>query len=290
MPTVAVLGVGRMGLPVCARLAQAGYDVVAHDVDPTRQSAVEDLGARWAERAHVAVDSASMVLTVLPGTPELQALMRELLASLRPGSTWLDLTSTSPRVGSQLRAQAHRIECVDAPMGGGPPEAEEGSLELFVGCASDRVEAHRPLLETLGTMHHVGEPGAGQIVKLLVNLLWFGQAVATAEALLLARRSGLALDAVCAALEQSAAETRFIRRDVPRLLEGDYMTDFGLDRCYEELEAIAELARGLEVPFGLSAQVRDVYARALERYGARDGELLAVAMLEEIAGTELRAS
>jgi 3-hydroxyisobutyrate dehydrogenase len=76
-----------------------------------------------------------------------------------------------------------------------------------------------------------------------VNLLWFGQAVATAEALLLARRSGIDLDVLQQALGDSAAASSFIQRDLGALLSGDYLPSFGLDRCCEELAAINALAR-----------------------------------------------
>jgi 3-hydroxyisobutyrate dehydrogenase len=208
---------------------------------------------------------------------------------MRPGTAWIDLTSTSPMVGSELRSLAAGIECLDAPMGGGPDAALEGTLELYVGGDRETVERYRAILETLGRIHVVGGPGSGQIVKLLVNLLWFGQAVATGEALLLARRAGLDLRTVRQALIHSAADSRFIRRDLVGLFEGDYLTSFGLDRCCEELDAVTELAQQLEVPFELSGVVRDLHARALQRFGARGVELLAVALLEEMAGIDLRA-
>jgi 3-hydroxyisobutyrate dehydrogenase len=287
MPVIGVIGVGRMGLPVCASLVRAGFTVVAADRDPGRQASVEAIGAMWAETAPSAADASEVLITVLPGSPELQAVMRTLLPTVPPGGSWIDLTSTSPQTGAELRALASHLECLDAPMGGGPDAAHTATLELFVGGAPETVERHRGILEALGTVHYVGGPGAGHVVKLLVNLLWFGQAVATGEALLLARRVGLDLGAVRDALANSAADSRFIRRDLGSLLAGDYLTDFGLDRCFEELDAIAELAHGLEMPFELSTLVRDLHARALERYGPRNGELLAVAMLEESAGFTL---
>ncbi|HEY6398111.1 MAG TPA: NAD(P)-dependent oxidoreductase [Solirubrobacteraceae bacterium] len=287
MQTIGLVGAGRMGLPVCERLVRAGFVVVASDRDPERRAVVEAVGAGWAETARSAADAAEVLITVLPGSPELQAVMSTLLPAMPPGRSWIDLTSTSPQIGAKLRALASHLECLDAPMGGGPDAARAGTLELFVGGDLETVERHREVLEALGTLHYLGGPGAGHVVKLLVNLLWFGQALATAEALLIARRAELDLDAVRHALASSAADSRFIRRDLAAMLDGDYMTDFGLDRCCEELNAIAELAHGLEVPFELSALVSDIYARALERYGPRKGELLAVAMLEETAGVTL---
>jgi 3-hydroxyisobutyrate dehydrogenase len=117
---------------------------------------------------------------------------------------------------------------------------------------------------------------------------WFGQAIATAESLLLARRSGIDLDVLRHALTDSAASSAFIRDSLGALLAGDYMTGFGLDRCCEELETVTALGREHDVPFELSALVERIHQRALTRYGPADGELLAVALLEERAGIRLR--
>jgi len=171
------------------------------------------------------------------------------------------------------------------------PEARAGTLQLFVGGDIDLLERHRPLLEVLADpdrIAHVGGHGAGYLAKLLVNLLWFGQSVATAEALLLARRAGIDLDVLRQVLTSSAASSAFISRDLGALLAGDYLTSFGLDRCCEELAAVTALARDHDVPFQLSALVEQIFQRALTRYGPADGELLAVALLEEQAGIRLR--
>jgi 3-hydroxyisobutyrate dehydrogenase len=229
-----------------------------------------------------------VLVTVLPGSAELRDVMAPLLPMLGRGVTWIDLTSASPRVAGELRALGGGMEWIDAPMGGGPEQARQGALELFVGGAAASVERHRELLETLGTVRHVGGAGAGYVVKLLVNLLWFGQAIATGEALLLAKRSGLDLETVRDALANSAAESRFIRQDLDALFGGDYLEQFGLDRCYEELVAISELADELSVPFELSDLVREMHGRALEHFGPRGGELLGVAMLERLAGVAIR--
>lgn len=279
-----------MGLPVCARLVEAGFRVIATDRDAGRRDAVEALGASWEESIAAVTRRAEVLITILPGSAEAQEAMGDLLPAMSRESTWIDLTSTAPKVNARLRSNADGLECLDAPTGGGPHEARAGTLELFVGATPDSLARHAGLLEALGRVHHVGGPGAGVIVKHLVNLLWFGQAVATSEALLLARRAGLDLETVRRALLDSAADSRFVRRDLPALLDGDYLTDFPLARCYEELEAIAELAADLELPFELSSVVRDLHGQALERFGDRDGELLAVAQLESRAGTTLRGT
>jgi 3-hydroxyisobutyrate dehydrogenase len=137
---------------------------------------------------------------------------------------------------------------------------------------------------------HVGGHGTGYTAKLLVNLLWFGQAVATAEALLLGQRAGIDPAALRHALAGSAAASTFTRSDLGLVFRGDYLASFGLDRICEELDAVTTLAGEHQVPWELSEVVRRTYRRALDRFGPAEGELLAVGLLEDEAGDKLRAA
>lgn len=118
--------------------------------------------------------------------------------------------------------------------------------------------------------------------------LWFGQAVATAEALLLGQRAGIDLAVLQRTLADSSAASTFICRDIGSVFRGDYLASFGLDRICDELEAVTALAGEYQVPWELSDVVRQTYYRALARFGPADGELLAVALLEDEAGLKLR--
>jgi 3-hydroxyisobutyrate dehydrogenase len=278
-----------MGIPVCERLVLAGWAVTATDARPECEAAVRAVGAGWGADAAALVDEVDVVLTVLPGAAEVQAVMAEAMGRLRPRMAWIDMTSGDPRAAHALvrEAGARGIEVLDAALGGGVPAARSGTLQLFVGGEPDAVARHRPLLEVMGRVEHVGGPGAGRLVKLIVNLLWFGQSLAVSEALLVARRSGLDLDVVSDVLGRSAAASEFIAADLPGLLAGDYRDSFGLDRCCDQIDAIAGLASELGVPFELSEAVRGAYGAALGRYGPVDGELRPVALLEERAGVTL---
>jgi 3-hydroxyisobutyrate dehydrogenase len=287
---VGVIGVGRMGLPICERLAAAGWAVSATDRRGEREAAARAAGAVWASDTAELVGGVDTVLTVLPGQVELETVMAVATARLRPGMAWIDMTSGDPRAARALVAEAtaRGAEVLDAAMGGGVAAIQEGTLQLFVGGGAAAVERHRALLEVVGRVEHVGGAGAGRLVKLIVNLLWFGQSLAVGEALLVARRSGLDLDVVAGALGRSAAASEFVASDLPGLLDGDYRDSFELDRCCDQLDALAGLARELGVPFELSEMVGGAYRAALERYGPVDGELRPVALLEERAGIALR--
>ena len=296
MPEIGLVGLGRMGVPICANLVRAGYRVRAGDRRPEAAEQATRSGAGWVPELARLAAGADVLVTVLPGHGEVRELMLgadAVAMALRAGTTWIDMTSNSPAAVTEIRNAVldRGVEVLDAPAGGGVGAAQHGSLQLLVGGQAQVIARHRDLLEVLaspGRLVHVGGYGAGYTVKLLINLLWFGQAVGTAEALLLGRASGLDLDILRDALTGSAADSRFMGHDLPALFAGDLMQTFGLDRCYEELRIVTRLARDHQVPFQVSEAVADVYRQALRRYGPVDGELLGVALLEEQAGLPLR--
>ncbi|MGH3152299.1 MAG: NAD(P)-dependent oxidoreductase [Streptosporangiaceae bacterium] len=296
IPGVGLIGLGRMGVPICANLARAGYRVQAGDRRPEAAELAARCGAQWVSPVARLAAESDVLITVLPGPSEVRELMLGpggVLEALRPGTTWIDMTSNSPDAMTEIQQTllARGVQVLEAPVGGGVAAATQGTLQVLAGGDAEVFARHRDLLEILGDpgrVIHVGGYGAGYTLKLLINLLWFGQAVATAEALLLGRATGLDLGVVRQTLTHSAADSRFIRQDLDALVAGDFMRSFDVDRCYEELKTVTELAHGLGVPFHLSDAVADVYRRAVRRYGSADGELLGVALLEEQAGRQLR--
>lgn len=287
--TVGVIGVGRMGTPLCGRLSHAGFTVIATDRRPECEAAASAAGARWITETPPLLDAADVLLTVLPGSAELEEVMAAAIPALGPGKTWIDMTSAAPRQGRELmdRVEQHGAECLEATLGGGVAAARAGTLQLFVGGHPAVIARQRRLLEVLGRIEHVGDHGAGYLAKLLVNCLWFAQAVAVGETLVLAAREGLDLEQLLGAIQRSAADSEFVRAHAGDLLSGDHLTSFGLDRCCDQLDAIVRLATEQGLPCELVASVQRAYRDALERYGPIDGELLAVARLEERAGVRL---
>ena len=288
---IGILGIGRMGLPIARKMVAAGQVVTVYDTDPVRSAAA---GTGVAESATHLAEESDILITVLPGIAEAEEAMigaSPLVEALPAGALWLDLTSNDPRVARAIgeRAALRGIGAAGAPMAGGVAAAESGSIRFYVGGAPRSVDRARPVLELIGTVDYVGEEiEAGYVAKLLANLLWFGQVVAVTEALLLGRALGLSPNTLRDQLAGSAGGSVFIDEYLDRLLAGDYLETFGIDRCVEELETLVSLAQGSDVPFELSSTVARLHREALERFGAINGELLAAKLLEERAGGALR--
>jgi 3-hydroxyisobutyrate dehydrogenase len=276
-----------MGMPMCTRLVAAGFEVTATDVRAECREPAQRARARWADSIAEACASADILITMLPGAPEVGDAAAGIVSSLPPDASWLDMSSGSPEVARHVAALAagRGVRVLDAPVGGGPAEAGEGALLAFAGGTEGDLERCRPALQALTAgVLHVGAHGAGYAVKLLVNLLWFGQAVATAEALALAGGAGLDLAVVTDALRRSSAGGRFLDEHAEPFLSGEDLPAFPLARCLEELDAALQMGRDTGVPLQVAVAVAELHRAALERYGDVDGELLGARLVAERGG------
>lgn len=291
IPTLGVVGVGRMGAPIAESLGKS-FAVGVFDIDPAREGTAP--GARWFRSLDELSHASDVLVTVLPGPVELQRCVSSALTRLRPGSLWLDLTSGDPGVTRELADQAARanVHAVSAPMGGSLDDAGAAALVFSVSGTDEAVARAHPVLDALSRPGGIRRAGMraedGQIVKLLANGLWFANAVAASEAMLVGQGLGLAPADLHALLRDGAGGSRFLDDYFEAVLDGDYRESFGIDRVVEELTTLG----GMSAEAGVSTPMLDASARlhrdALQRFGPALGELLAVKILEEQAHRLLR--
>lgn len=280
-----------MGLPIARRLSHR-HEVLGWDVAVSGERGAT---VRLANDQDAAVGGAEALVTVLPGPGELHDVIGDgsAFGVLAPGALWIDVTSADPDTGARLHALAadRGVSSVAAPMLGGPDDAGRGSLGFLVGGAPAVLDAVAPLLEELGDPERLtvvgDDPAAAYLVKLLGNLLWFGQVAAVTEALLLAQRFGLDPEATAKVLAGGPGSSTFLTRDAHHLFRGDTMAVFGIHQVVDELCGLAALADRLSSPFELSEAVSRIHRAALDRYGPEPGELLASLLLQERADARL---
>ncbi len=286
-PRVGVIGLGRIGLPICARLVTRGFAVTGTDLIAGKRAELTRTGASWSPSAAAAAADAEVLISVLPAAADVAAVIDEVVAALAPDSIWIEMSTASPSVAREIRAAAtaKRVRVLDAPIGGNPDAARDGRLLSFVGGDEHDLEAAREVLGAVADrIVHVGPPGSGYLLKLLTNALWFGQAVAVSEALTVARRAGLDPEVVRDALDQSAASSRFLAEHAGSLVAGNDLAAFELSRCCDQLTALLAVGAELAVPLELVAATADIHRHALQHYGDLDGELLGARWVAERAG------
>ena len=297
MRRVGFIGLGNMGGPMCGHLVAAGYDVTAFDVNPDAVSRLVDAGARAARSVADCAAGVEALITMLPAPPQVEAVWLGdggAVAALEPGSVAIDMSTSSTAVGARVVAAASErgVDVLDAPVAGQSIGAKAGTLAIYVGGDGAVFERVRPLLEVMGDparIFHLGPNGAGYTVKLLLNLTWFIQAVATGEVLTMGVRAGVPLDKLHGALVGSPANSNFLERDVRMVLDdGDYDEAFPMRLVTKDLGLAVDLAREVGVPVELTALVEQIHRRARTLYGDDAGEISAVRLYEDLSGVTLR--
>lgn len=301
-PVVGFVGLGRMGAPMAANVARAGFPLVVHDRRPEAAEPLVAEGARWAADAAGCAAAADVLVTMLP-TP---ADVREVLlgtagaggaaGALRPGSTWIDMSTSTPEVAAEVRrvVEPRGVAVLDAPVAGMVAGARAGTLGIYVGGDAETLAACRPVLEAMGDVErilHIGPHGAGYVTKLCINLLWFMHEVATAEVLSIGVRAGARLEALQRAIVASPATSQVVAHDLDCVWrDGDYDESFPLALVCKDLGLAADLARAVGVPAEMTALTEQVFRRAMATYGGGAGEMSAVRLYEDLIRTPLRYS
>jgi 3-hydroxyisobutyrate dehydrogenase len=298
---VGFIGLGNMGGPMCGHLANAGFSVTAFDLDAGALERAVAAGARGAGSAAECARGAQVLITMLPAPPHVESVWLGsgsgdggVIAALEPGALAIDMSTSSTSVGARIvSAAAERgIDVLDAPVAGQSIGAQAGTLAIYVGGSEESFARARPLFEAMGDperIFHLGGNGAGYTVKLLLNLTWFIQSVATAEVLTVGVRAGVSLDRLHAALVGSPANSVFLERDVRMVLDdGEYDDAFPMRLVTKDLGLAIDLAREVGVPVELSALVEQIHRRARATYGDTAGEISAMRLYEDVAGVLLR--
>jgi 3-hydroxyisobutyrate dehydrogenase len=297
MKRIGFIGLGNMGGPMCGHLVQAGFEVTAYDLDRTALERLRAAGARAATSAAECARGADALITMLPAPPHVeQALLGEggVIAALEPGAAAIDMSTSSLAVGQRVvtAASARDIDVLDAPVAGQSIGARAGTLAIYVGGEEHVYARVRPLFEAMGNperIFHLGPHGAGYTVKLLLNLLWFIQSVATGEVLTVGVRAGVSLEKLHGALVGSPANSNFLERDVRMVLDdGDYDEAFPMRLVTKDLGLAVDLARDVGMPVELTALVEQIHRRARAAYGDDAGEISAIRLYEDLAGIQLR--
>jgi 3-hydroxyisobutyrate dehydrogenase len=287
---IGYLGLGSMGAPMARNLAAAGYDLLVYDLDTSR---VEDLvrnGARGADSGEQLAGQVDVLFTSLPGPRQSAAAMPSLIAALPAGATWVDMTTNDRELVLELahRARTRDINVLDAPVTGAVDGARRGELTIFVGGSPQTVEQVRPLLEAMGEIIVCGDLGTGNVVKLVTNQLWFINAAAIGEGLVLGKKAGVDSLVLWDAIKRSVGDTFVARHDVPSIFAGHYDPSFTLDLCCKDLGLIEKLSQATQTqtPVTVSAQAR--FEAARQAFGGDQAELLVCKLIEDAAGVDLR--
>ena len=276
---------------MCLNLIDAGLDVVAFDLRPEPVDEAVGAGAqRGTDAANVAA-RADILLTSLPRPDHVASVMRSggALAALRPGSLWADLTTNRREFVAELADEAPAgVTVVDSPVTGAVDGARTGRLTLFAGGTDADLDRVVPILENMGRVIRCGELGAGNVVKLVTNQLWFIHAASIGEGFALGMANGVELAVLYDAICDSVGDSFVARHDGPSIFAGHYDPSFSIDLCLKDLGLIRELGDKVSADLVMTDAAHGIFENAAERYGRDVGELHVAKRLEDDAQLSFR--
>ena len=289
------IGLGNLGEHLAGSLVREGFDVTVHDRDPRAAERLLARGARWAGDAQAIAEQVDAVVTCLPSpavSMQVLAGPRGILAGLKRGATWIEMSTNDQAEVQRMAALAHArgIEMLEAPVTGGVHRAAAGDITVIVGGDAALFARHRPALEAMGgEIFHVGPLGKAAVIKVITNMLAFIHLVAAGEALMLAKKGGIDLAQAFHVIKASSG-TSFVHETESQLvLNGSYNINFTMDLAVKDLGFALGLGRDFGVPLDLAALTFQTFIRARAAYGGDAMSTQAVKLLEDALRTDLRA-
>lgn len=284
--SVAFLGLGRMGKPMAANIAKAGFPVVVYN---RTRSTAEDFatataGVTVADSPRQAAAAADVVVTMLADEKALRSVYEGpdgLLSGWSPDKIALDMGTTGPSGTAWLAGavQAAGGTAIDSPVSGAVKAAETGALTLMVGGPADVVEQVRPILESMSAaIYHLGGSGTGAVMKLSVNNVIYALGQAVSESLVLAERAGIDRRQAYEVFCNSAIAAPMVKYRQDNYVNPDSaVTQFALTLAAKDLRLITGLADRVGAPMPQAAVNMATTVDAIDAgLGAQDMAAVAV--------------
>ncbi len=287
LPALAFAGIGLMGLPMTRRLLAAGYPLTLWNRTPDKCAPLLEQGAHRVENPAELCRDASVVMLCLANTEVVREVVfgpGGIVEGARPGQLLVDFSSLEPAATREMAAELEArtgMRWVDAPVSGGTPGAESGTLAIMAGGREEDVERVRPVLAHLGQrLTRMGEVGAGQVTKVCNQMIVACNALVIAEVVALAERSGVDASLIAPALAGGFADSKPLQILAPQMAASQFEPiKWHVRTLLKDLDTAVKLSReqGSATPMsGLAAQLMRLHGSQgfLERDPATLVEML----------------
>lgn len=292
--TVGFIGLGTMGKPMARNLMKAGFPLVVHN---RSRAAVNELVAEGASEAwspKEVAERAEVVITCLPDSSDVELVAfgsEGIIEGARKGLIYIDMSTISPTVARKVAsAMAEKgVEMLDAPVSGGDVGAQAATLSIMVGGKREVFESSLEIFQAMGkNIVHVGENGAGQIVKACNQIVVAATLEAVGEALVLGAKAGVDPAKIVEAISGGAARCWALEMRAPSVIKGIFAPGFKGRLHYKDLNIIMEASQDFQVPLPVTAVVHQLFG-ALVAAGRGDLDHSAIiTVLEDLAQFQAR--
>ena len=296
---IGFIGIGVMGRPMTLNLLKAGHEVTIfarHPEKPEVQEVVK-AGAMLAPSARAVAIASEIVITMVPNSAQVEEVVKGphgILDGARKGLIIVDMSTIAPQMSRKLAdvAKEKGVDFLDAPVSGGSQGAVNGTLTIMVGGEQEAFEKALPVLENMGkkeNIFHVGPVGAGEVIKLVNNLLCGTIAASISEALVLGVKAGADVETMAKVIGVSSGASWQLSNQFPlRAFNGSFQPGFMTDLLHKDLGLALDLAAENQTPLAMTAIARQMFEMTRAAgYGKEDYTAL-LKVLEQGAGVEVR--
>jgi 2-hydroxy-3-oxopropionate reductase len=273
--TLGFIGLGVMGKPMAGHLVKAGFPLVVHNRSRGKVDELVAQGAKGAASPAEVARQATVVITMLPDTPDVEHVLTGpdgVLAGVQKGALVIDMSSISPVATERLAALVAEkgAAMLDAPVSGGEIGAINATLSIMVGGDEAAFERARPIFEAMGNKErivHIGKSGAGQVCKVCNQVAIGGALAGVSEAFALAKKAGVDPARVRAALLGGFAASKVLEVHGERMLTGNYKPGFRARLYQKDLRLANEAAAANNVAMPGTAIVTQMVNALVARGG-----------------------
>jgi len=286
---LAFIGCGVIGEPMAGHLLSAGNEVTLHTRTKTRVTRLLTRGARWADTPAEAARGAEVIFMCLPNTPDVEHVLlgeKGVIEGLSPGSLVVDHSTISPARTRELATIIFHKSCsmLDAPVSGGDIGARNATLAIMVGGDAKAFARAEPYLRNCGkTVLHCGPSGAGQVTKLVNQILVSVTNLAVCEALAFAKKHHLNMEKTIEALSGGAAGSWQLANLGPRMVSGDFRPGFTIDLQQKDLKLVLDAAETSKLSLPAASLVHQLFSAAQAAGHGKDGTQALYSVLERLA-------
>ena len=287
--SVAVIGLGKMGVPIAERILDAGHPLAVWNRTRSRAASLESRGAMVLDAPADALAEAEICVTMLTDDDALEAVAPQVLAGARPGTTLVDMSTVSVAASERVaeRADEAGVDFLRSPVSGNPTVVRGGTLTLVVSGPVETARRLDGLLRAIGPkVFYVGEGERARVVKLVLQVLVGGIAELLGEALVLGEAGGVDRTRLLDVINASAVGSPLTGYKGEALLRDDYSATFTTAMMLKDVDLVLDLAREHRLVLPFTSQLRQLLERTIEG-GHADEDFMALYLaLREAADRE----
>jgi 3-hydroxyisobutyrate dehydrogenase-like beta-hydroxyacid dehydrogenase len=262
------IGLGAMGEPMALNMIKAGIPLVVYDINPAKVEALVTAGAEKAASSREVASSCDRTICLVETTAQAETVIcgaGGIIEGVEPGNIVLCMSTIDPLVAKRMAKELNvkGVAMLDAPISGGTPKAQAGTLAVIVGGDAETFTKCQDIFDAVGEhAFHIGEQGQGLVMKLINNMLGITNTIVLLEGLTIGAKSGIGLQTMYDVLKVSSGDSAAVDFRVPRIMSGDFTPGGTIDIVYKDQELITAYAKDIGVPTFMANVSQQIFQMA----------------------------